>query len=488
MYAPEERCSKSAHKNGVFPIRLSLDASEAFFHNILAVGLMVRRAMSIMQGTSPNLQAKDAPGLPESGAPSLPIADYRNLFKSAPGLYLVLRPDEKFTIAAVNEAYARATMTKRMEILGRGIFEVFPDNPNDPNADGVRNLKASLRRVVQTRTPDTMAVQKYDIRRPESEGGGFEERYWSPLNTPVLGPDGHIVYIIHRVEDVTEFIRLKQHGEHLEAEVFQRAQEIQESNKQLLLRTVELQEANGALAKLNERLKEMDQVKTQFFASVSHELRTPLNAILGFTGTLLMRLPGPLTEKQEKQLLIVENSGKHLLSLINDLLDLARIEAGKIKPEIETVSAQGAVADVAASLQHIAHKKNLQLTSTLPAQDIEMRTDRRALHQILLNLANNGIKFTSTGSVNITLSQHQEDGQTWVTFAVRDTGPGISTADQAKLFEAFRRLSTGEGGQVEGTGLGLHLSGKLAELLGGKITLESKVGQGSCFTLNLPKD
>ncbi len=416
------------------------------------------------------------------------MADYRDLFKAAPGLYLVLRPDEKFTIAAVNEAYARATMTRREKILGRGIFEVFPDNPNDPQADGVRNLKASLVRVVQTRAPDAMAVQKYDIRRPDAEGGGFEERFWSPLNSPVLGTDGKIVYIIHRVEDVTEFIRLKKRGEHLEAEVFQRAQEIQESNQQLLLRTEELQAANGELARLNERLKELDQVKTQFFASVSHELRTPLNAILGFTGTMLMRLPGPLTEKQEKQLLIVENSGKHLLSLINDLLDLARIEAGKIKPEMETVGANGAVSDVAASLQHIVVKKGLELTTSLPDEDIELRTDRRALHQILLNLANNGIKFTRQGSVNIAVNERAEGGRAWVDFAVRDTGPGISSEDQAKLFEAFRRLSAGDGGQVEGTGLGLHLSGKLAELLGGKITLQSEVGRGSCFTLTLPKE
>jgi two-component system cell cycle sensor histidine kinase/response regulator CckA len=127
--------------------------------------------------------------------------DFRVLFESAPGLYLVLRPD--LTIVAVSDAYLRATMTKRESILGRGLFEVFPDNPDDPSATGEKNLRASLDRVRQKRVPDTMAVQKYDIRRPESEGGGFEERYWSPINSPVLGPGGEVVYIIHRVEDVT---------------------------------------------------------------------------------------------------------------------------------------------------------------------------------------------------------------------------------------------------------------------------------------------
>ena len=114
-----------------------------------------------------------------------PTPDFRALFESAPGLYLVLAPD--FTIVAVSEAYLAATMTRREEILGRGIFEVFPDNPDDPSATGVANLRASLERVLQHVRPDAMAVQKYDIRRPEAEGGGFEERFWSPVNSPVAG-------------------------------------------------------------------------------------------------------------------------------------------------------------------------------------------------------------------------------------------------------------------------------------------------------------
>src|SRR6185436_13083080 len=130
--------------------------------------------------------------------PAPPEPDFRALFESAPALYLVLTPD--LTIVAVSDAYAAATMTRRDEILGRGLFEVFPDNPDDPAATGVRNLRASLERVIQKRAPDSMAVQKYDIPRPASEGGGFEERYWNPVNTPVLGKKGDLAYIIHRVE------------------------------------------------------------------------------------------------------------------------------------------------------------------------------------------------------------------------------------------------------------------------------------------------
>jgi PAS domain S-box-containing protein len=141
-------------------------------------------------------------------ASSLP--DFRALFESAPGLYLVLAPD--LTIVAVSDAYLRATMTKREEILGRALFEVFPDNPDDPAATGTRNLRASLDRVRAERAPDAMTMQKYDIRRPEFEGGGFEERFWSPLNSPVLDAAGKLVYIIHRVEDVTALVRAQQHG------------------------------------------------------------------------------------------------------------------------------------------------------------------------------------------------------------------------------------------------------------------------------------
>jgi PAS domain S-box-containing protein len=160
-------------------------------------------------------------------------------------LYLVLRPD--FTIVAVSEAYLRATKTQREQILGRDIFEVFPDNPDDPDVTGARNLRASLKLVLETRSADYMDVQKYDIRRPESEGGGFEERHWSPINTPILDGTGQVEYILYRVEDVTESIRLlradrdrgidhhelRKHAERMETEIFLRVQQLQGVNLRL---------------------------------------------------------------------------------------------------------------------------------------------------------------------------------------------------------------------------------------------------------------
>ena len=175
--------------------------------------------------------------------------DFRLLLESVPDAYLVLTPDSsRFTIVAVSNAYLRATKTQREEILGRGIFEVFPDNPDDPSATGVQNLRRSLQTVLQNRNKDVMAIQKYDIPRPESEGGGFEERYWSPVNSPVLGADNEVAYIVHRVEDVTQFVQLQQqqneqHQENqalrvrtlaMEAQIYSRVQELKEVNTERL--------------------------------------------------------------------------------------------------------------------------------------------------------------------------------------------------------------------------------------------------------------
>ncbi|HEY2017420.1 MAG TPA: PAS domain-containing protein [Bryobacteraceae bacterium] len=144
-----------------------------------------------------------------TGLPA-PMPDFRALFDAVPGLYLILLPDDPtFTIVFANQAYARATLCKPDEIAGRGVFQVFPDNPDDPLASGVKNLRASLRQVIATKATHTMTAQKYDIRRPESEGGGFEERYWRPVNAPLCGEDGEVQFIIHQGEDVTELVRLR---------------------------------------------------------------------------------------------------------------------------------------------------------------------------------------------------------------------------------------------------------------------------------------
>lgn len=218
---------------------------------------------------------------------------------------------------------------------------------------------------------------------------------------------------------------------------------------------------------------------------MSHELRTPLNAIIGFTGTLLMKLPGPLTNDQDKQLRTVQGSARHLLSLINDLLDLVKIESGKVELQFEPVSCQSVIQEVEATLRPLAESKGLSFTIPISTVDFVVQTDRRAFSQILLNLTNNAIKFTEQGSVVIKLGQQQIGRHVWTEIKVTDTGVGIRPADQAKLFQAFSRVEASAKHRHEGTGLGLHLSQRLAQLLNGRITLQSEYGKGSTFALVL---
>jgi len=241
------------------------------------------------------------------------------------------------------------------------------------------------------------------------------------------------------------------------------------------------------LQEKNVELENANFAKDRFLASMSHELRTPLNAIIGFTGTLLMKLPGPLTGDQEKQLTTIQTSARHLLSLINDLLDLAKIESGKVELKLESVICQSVIEEVVTTLRPLVEAKGLQFKLKLPIEEIALQTDRRALNQIILNLSNNAIKFTEHGEIRLELARHSENGRTVTKISIVDTGVGIRAEDQVKLFEAFEQVGPSVSRRHEGTGLGLHLSQKLAGLLGGRITFVSEYGKGSTFTLVIPE-
>ena len=208
---------------------------------------------------------------------------FRQLFEASPHPYLILRPDAAFTIAAVNDRYLVATGTRREDIVGRGLFEVFPDNPDDHTGSGVSDLRASLERVLRERIADTMGVQKYDIPRHDGSGE-FELRYWSPVNTPVFGEDDDIVYIIHHVEDITDFIRLREQGqqndsahiERAEAEVLRRAQEVKVANRQLKADIEKMSHNQVEWAKLNEYLKALDRPVAGRAAKFFQEFPLPL--------------------------------------------------------------------------------------------------------------------------------------------------------------------------------------------------------------------
>jgi signal transduction histidine kinase/DNA-binding response OmpR family regulator len=412
--------------------------------------------------------------------------DFQALFQSTPGLYLVLAPD--LAIVAVTDAYLHATMTKREDILGRGVFDVFPDNPNDPSATGVRNLRTSLQRVLQDKTSDAMAVQKYDIRKPESEGGGFEERYWSPVNSPVLGPTGEVLYIIHRVEDVTKFIRLKHqelaqekiaeelrtHAGQMEVAIYQRAAEVQEANRRL-------EATNQELLRAKEEAERGSRFKDQFLSTMSHELRTPLNAVLGFSDLLADESYGPLNDRQRRYVGHIHTGGKHLLTLISDILDLSKIEAGRMELTNESLRVEAIFSEVLNVMRPLADKKSQSLSKN-SEPGLIVRADSVRFKQVLMNLLGNAIKFTPKGG-SIELGAHLTGGR--VRVEVRDNGPGIPPAEQQRIFEAFYRLHE-SGKKTEGTGLGLAITHRLVELHGGELTLDSELGKGSCFYFSLP--
>jgi len=265
-----------------------------------------------------------------------------------------------------------------------------------------------------------------------------------------------------------------------------RERQVIELNMRLAHHAGELETINREIALKNLELGEASRMKSAFIANMSHELRTPLNAIIGFTGALLMKLPGPLTTEQDKQLNTIRSSARHLLSLINDILDVAKIEAGKVTLSLEHIACQALIEEVAETLRPLAQQKGLELSVELAPQPITVETDRRALTQILINLANNAIKFTERGAVRISLSQRSDDdGQLLTEFAVADSGAGIKEEDQAKLFQAFSQLDSTSTRHAEGAGLGLYLCQNLANVIGGVLFFKSDFGHGSTFTLAL---
>ena len=245
----------------------------------------------------------------------------------------------------------------------------------------------------------------------------------------------------------------------------------------------EIQNKNRQLEVANERLQELDRLKSDFVANVSHELRTPLTAIKGAIDLLLREVAGPLNEKQTHYLARVRSNTHRLAGLINDVLDLSRIEEGKTELQAERVSLAGLVHEVVETLKPLATEKEIVLQATIPESSLLVWADRDKITQILTNLIGNAVKFISTGG-RVAVSAIIDGA--WVRVSVADNGPGISLDEKDRVFEKFYQVAEAGGAKPKGTGLGLAISKALVELHGGKIWLESERNRGSTFHFSLP--
>lgn len=534
------------------------------------------------------------------------MLNYKAVFEATLSPYLLLSPD--FTIIGVNEAYLAATYSKRDDIIGAHVFDViFPDNSTDQAEAGAYNLRQSLERVVREKLTDFMAIQKYEI--PCCLTGGLQERFWSPVNKPVFDENGRLIYIIHRVEDVTEFVYGKNRRMGMELEIYQRSQDVQAIHRELKLekdhlerlvsqRTNELalseekfrimantmpqfvwtarpdgfvdwyndcwyrftgmprgsdlddngsvihpddigpfrerwQEslATGKIFEKNVRFKrqadaeycwfltravpqlnaagrivswigtstdihdqkqladalqlakseaeEANRLKSVFLANMSHELRTPLTAITGFSQ--LLHEQNFSRELEKRYLAVIDRNGQQLLRIIDDILDLSKVEAGKLTIERIRMPLMEVISDIRALLELKTQEAGLdcsvEISSLLP-ETIE--SDPTRLKQVLMNLINNAVKFTSQGSVHLRVGYRNEGSQ--IFFEVRDTGRGVSPEQAARLFEPFVQADNSITRTYGGTGLGLTLSRHLARALGGDVQLlSSQLKKGSTF-------
>lgn len=377
-------------------------------------------------------------------------ARMRQIVDLVPHMIFVKDHEGRFLLA--NQTVAEAYGSTVPALVGRPQAELGLD------AEQVRGWREEDRKVIEE------GVVCFVAEAPFRDASGAL-RFLQTTKVPLLLEDGVTRAVLGVGIDITERKKaddeLRRYHDHLEDLVKERTSEL-------------------AVAK--EKAEESDRLKSAFLATMSHELRTPLNSIIGFSGVLLQGLAGPLNEEQQKQMGMVCRSAEHLLALINDVLDISKIESGQLTFSIETFDLGASLASLVRSAAPLAEKRGLSLEHEISPSVGEVTTDRRRVEQIVLNLLSNAIKFTERGSVRLVATAG--DGR--ATIRVVDTGIGIRAEDLDKLFRPFRQVDAGTARYYEGTGLGLSISRKLAELLGGSIDVASEPGRGSTFTVVLP--
>lgn len=416
--------------------------------------------------------------MPDSSC--IPATNYQALFETAPALLLVL--DREFRIAAVTDAYLRATLTDRHRIVGRHVFEVFPDNPCDPAATGVRNLRKSLNAVLASGQAHTMAVQKYDIPRPNPEEG-FEERYWSVRNAPVHGPDGKVRYITHQVEDVTELVRVdgemarntpKAHPAPLDAI----------GPEELVAHIGRLVEARNQLEEQLLQSQKMEAIG-RLAGGIAHDFNNLLTVILGYSGILKNSLANDAAYESVDQ---IEKAAGRASALTRQLLTFSR----KQSLQLRLLDLNAVIAGIQEFLQRLIGE-DIALTVDLDPLLPLVRADSGQVEQALMNLAANARDAMAGGGRMVISTRAMEFGRAetellpveagrYAVVTVSDTGEGMDATTRSRVFEPF--FTTKERGK--GTGLGLAMVFSMVEQCGGTITVASEPGRGATFTIFLP--
>jgi PAS domain S-box-containing protein len=379
---------------------------------------------------------------------------YRILLENLP--QKIFFKNKELIFVSCNENFAKELNIKSYEINGKTDYDFFP---------------AELAEKYRTEDFDFLAsgnLMEFEISETRDE-----RTYWTQVvKIPVKDENDYIAGIQGIFWDITERkmaeLELDKYRRHLEEMVKERTQELSENEV--------------SLKKALEAAESADQLKSAFLATMSHELRTPLNSIIGFTGMLLQELPGPLNDEQKKQLRMTQKSGRHLLSLINDILDLSKIEACQLNLSKDKFIISEVIQNVMELSRPFAQSKNLLLTSIVDPSLPEIVSDQFRVKQVIINLVNNALKFTETGSVEV--KAYRIDSSLVVD--VTDTGMGINAEQIKILFKPFIQIDSGTTRKHEGTGLGLSISQKLMTMLGGNITVKSEYGKGSTFSIKLP--